>query len=84
MRVPIFRAKDKDSNEIVEGFYFEYPLVNSVTSGSINSNLCHSLITYKPGVMGLINEPTGCTIDLSTMEFVKFIDIPCSNENIIL
>ena len=25
MKIPYFKAKDKDSDRIIEGFYFEYP-----------------------------------------------------------
>jgi hypothetical protein len=37
----------------------------------------HSIFTYKEGMMGIINEPIACSIDITTLEFVKFIDIPC-------
>lgn len=90
MQVPVFRAKDVDSKDIVEGFYFEYPVTNAGALGGQGSiiteaaNMAHCILTYKPGMMGLINEPTGCTIDLSTLEFVKFIDIPCKTNQIIL
>lgn len=92
MQVPVFRAKDVDSNEMVEGFYFEYPVTNGSAPGVtdkpelpvLQSNLAHCLLTYKPGMMGLINEPTGCTIDMTTLEFVKFIEVPCQAPQIII
>ena len=85
MQVPVFRAKDVDSNEIVEGFYFEYPVTtNPMAESTIQTNIARCLLTYKPGMMGLINEPTGCTIDLATLEFVRFIDVPCQTPQIIL
>ena len=86
MQVPVFRAKDKDSGDIVEGFYFEYPVTNG--QGPIGSsdpnlpvlrlNTAHCLITYKPGMMGLVNEPVGCTVDMTTLQFVRFVEVPCN------
>ena len=95
MQVPVFRAKDRDSNEMVEGFYCEYPVTNvnvnsdgvvnaDANSPIIQSNVAHCLLTYKPGMMGLINEPVGCTIDLATLEFVKFVEVPCKTNSIII
>ena len=52
MKVPIFRAKDIDSNKVVEGFYFNYPETNhrSVIGGSEADQASHKhcLITYRP------------------------------------
>lgn len=96
MQVPVFRAKDLDSDKIVEGFYFEYPAVNNFMQGMmgmenaqsdvpvVSATMTHSLISYKPGMMGIVNEPVGCTIDLSTLEFVRFVEIPCDNAPIIM
>ena len=88
MKVPVFKAKDVDSNDVVEGFYFEYPLTNSFAevagdSNIVTANIAHCILTYKPGLMGVINEPTGCTIDLATLEFVKFVDVPCQEPTLI-
>lgn len=100
MKVPIFKAKDADSNDIVEGFYFNYPEFNNVTpteeesSEVVTSNMKHCILTYKPmklegagGMMAMftgqsdmtspINEPVGCNIDMSTLEFVRFEEVSC-------
>ena len=86
MQIPIFRAKDRDSEQMVEGFYVEYPVANVPNNGDIvtNTNIAHCIFTHKPGMMGIINEPYVCTIDLATLEFVKFIDIPCKTGQIVL
>lgn len=84
MQVPIFRAKDRDSNEYVEGFYVEYPITNTPQESVIDTNIAHCIFVHKPGMMGMINEPYVCSIDLGTLEFVKYIDVPCSAGQIIL
>lgn len=86
MKVPIFRAKDIDSNDIVEGFYSCYPRIagNNLDNDVLMSNTCHCIITHMPSAMGVINEPVGCNIDITTLEFVKFIDVPCKSNQIIL
>lgn len=84
MQVPIFRAKDKDSDKIVEGFYCNYPLVKNPQSEQILTNVVHSIFTYQDGMMGMVNEPIACSIDMTTLEFVKFVDVPCKTEQIIL
>jgi hypothetical protein len=81
----MFRAKDSDSDKIVEGFYFNYPVVNNnniTEENAILANTAHCLITYQVGMMGLINEPIACSIDMGTLEFVKFIDVPVTNDKI--
>lgn len=75
MKVPIFRAKDKDSDKMVEGFYFNYPITDSANDIDINS-YAHCIITYQKGLMGIINEPIACSIELESLEFVKFVDVP--------
>ena len=63
----------------MEGFYFNYPVVNNKeTQSEIISNVAHCLLTYKPGMMGLVNDPVGCTIDMTTLEFVKYVEVPCN------
>jgi hypothetical protein len=84
MQIPIFRAKDKDSDKIVEGFYCNYPLLTNPNESDIMNNVVHSIFTYQNGMMGMINEPIACSIDITTLEFVKFIDVPCNTERIIL
>lgn len=86
MQIPIFRAKDADSEKIVEGFYCNYPLMKNKDredSGiTENANIVHSIFTYQDGALGIINEPIACSIDIGTLEFVKFIDIPCKTPQI--
>lgn len=82
MQIPIFRAKDADSNDIIEGFYCNYPMIRNPSEGQFLTNVVHSIFTYKEGMMGMINEPIACSIDITTLEFVKFIDIPCKTPQI--
>lgn len=84
MQVPVFRAKDKDSDKIVEGFYFNYPVVKNPSENDILTNVAHCIITYQDGMMGMINEPIACSIDMGTLEFVKFVDVPCNTSQIII
>ena len=84
MQVPYFRAKDKDSDQIVEGFYCNYPMIKNPQNDQILTNVVHSIFTYKDGMMGLINEPVACSIDPTTLEFIKFVDVPCKTEKIIV
>ena len=76
MKVPYFRAKDRDSDTIVEGFYCSYPLMKTQTDPLV-PNEVHSIFTYKDGMMGMINEPVACSIDITTLEFVKWVEVPC-------
>ena len=84
MQVPMFRAKDRDSDKIVEGFYFNYPITKNPNESDILNNVAHCIITYQDGMMGIINEPIACTIDMTTLEFVKFVDVPCKTDAIII
>lgn len=87
MQVPIFRAKDADSGEYVEGFYVEYPVANSKKTDDFEvkcSLINHCIFVYKPSVLGIINEPYVCTIDIQTLEFVRFAEIPCKNAPVII
>ena len=84
MQVPIFRAKDRDSNEYVEGFYVEYPITNTPQESAIDTNIAHCIFVHKPGMMGMINEPYVCSIEFATLEFVRYVDVPCSVGKIIL
>jgi hypothetical protein len=85
MQVPMFRAKDKDSDKVVEGFYFNYPVTNNATEESaILANTAHCIITHQVGMMGLINEPIACSIDMGTLEFVRFVDVPVTNDKIVI
>lgn len=84
MQVPYFRAKDKDSDKIVEGFYFNYPVVKNPSESDILTNVAHCIITYQDGMMSMINEPIACSIDMGTLEFVKFVDVPCKTSQIII
>ncbi len=79
MRVPIFKAKDKDSDKIVEGFYFNFPVM-----GTDETAVSHNIITFQPSAMGFVNEPMACSIDPTTLEYVRFYDIPVGNERIII
>jgi hypothetical protein len=94
MKVPVFRAKDKDSDEIVEGFYFNYPQSSSEeeVNGIVMTKIQHCLLTYRPvdpndlptlfesASATIINEPIGCNIDIKTLEFVRYEEVSCNEE----
>lgn len=76
MKIPYFRAKDKDSDRIIEGFYFEYPETTYCFSNDyVNCKLIPCLITHRMTDWGLPNIPQLATIDKSTLEKIGEIEI---------
>lgn len=78
MKVPYFRAKDKDSDRIVEGFYFEYPETTYCFSTDYATEKCKlipCIVTYRMSDWGLPNVPQLATIDINTLEQIGEIEI---------
>lgn len=80
MTIPFFKAKDRDSDKWVEGFYCEFPLTNDKTVPQ------SCLFTYQPDntMGGIVNKPVCCSIDMTTLEFIRFIEIPCKTPTTII
>lgn len=79
MTIPIFKAKDKDSDKWVEGYYCEFPL----TKDGIPQPC---ILTYQPNkaMGGIVNSPICCSIDITTLEPIRFTEVVCkANNNII-
>lgn len=79
MKIPYVKAKDSDSNTVVEGFYFEYPETTyCFTEDYIREpkvRLIPCVMSYRMTDWGLPNEPTICRpIDKSTLEIIGYID----------
>lgn len=82
MKIPYFKAKDKDSDRIVEGFYFEYPETTYCFSNDYERcgvKLIPCLVTYRMTDWGLPNIPQLATIDKSTLEKIGEIEIENDN-----
>lgn len=91
MRVPYFTAKDKDSEQWVEGFYVEFPehsnfnqeckLVHAimvVTPDTGTMSMLGGLMGGNPGMQqvgGMKNTLNFCTIDISTLQQVGEVEI---------
>ena len=81
MRVPYFTAKDKDSDQWVEGFYVEFPEHSNFNQ---ECKLVHAIMVVTPdagmgGMMGMLggmkNTLNFCTIDISTLQQVGEVEI---------
>jgi hypothetical protein len=78
MKIPYFKAKDKDSDRIVEGFYFEYPETTYCFSNDYEIAKCKlipCIVTHRMTDWGLPNIPQLVTIDKSTLEKIGYIEI---------
>lgn len=83
MKVPIFKAKDIDSDKYYTGFYFSYPsttycITSDYLSGEKVKNI-HCLVSHTMTDWGLPNRPILITIDNTTLEQVGYVD---TEENI--
>lgn len=76
MKVPYFRAKDKDSETIVEGFYFAYPKTTYCVDDyeRYPVEIVHCLCFDQMTDWGLPNRPMVCTIDKNTLELTGYVD----------
>lgn len=77
MKVPVFRAKDRDSDRYYEGFYFAYPettycFSNDYANGKVK--LIHCIVTHRMTDWGLPNQPVLVTIDIETLEQIGEVD----------
>lgn len=78
MLVPYFKAKDKDTDREVRGFYFEYPETTYCFSEDYDNGKCKlipCIVTYRMSDWGLPNVPQLATIDKSTLEKIGEIEI---------
>lgn len=78
MKIPYFKAKDKDSDRIVEGFYFEYPETTYCFSNDYADCKCKlipCIVTYRMSDWGLPNVPQLVTIDINTLEQIGKVEI---------
>lgn len=111
MKVPYFKAKDKDSDQWVEGFYVQFPMQHDVE----DCPLVHAIMIPIPDENSLspdeadkipqeltevvenftVNGEDGyklsqlntlmyCTIDFSTLEKIKDIEVEPQNEEFIV
>lgn len=78
MKVPYFRAKDKDTGLVVEGFYFEYPATTYCFAedyASFKVPLIPCIVSYRMIDWGLPNQPILCNpIDKDSLELIGYID----------
>ena len=74
MRVPYFRAKDKDSETWVEGFYVEFPEHPNINT---ECKLIHAIMVIVPEAIGdtFRNTLSFCTIDVNTLVQIGEIEI---------
>lgn len=78
MKIPYFKAKDKDNDKIIEGFYFEYPETTYCISNDYERCKCKlipCIVTYRMTDWGLPNIPQFAIIDKSTLEKIGEIEI---------
>lgn len=76
MKVPIFKAKDKDSNSWVEGTYFAYPTTTFCFAEDYQDGVpvVPMILFWAMTDWGLPNKPMFCTIDPDTLEQTGWID----------
>jgi len=77
MKIPLFRAKDKDSDRYFTGFYFEYPattfcFTEDYHNGKVKIIKC--LVSHTSTDWGLPNKPILITIDENTLEKIGEIE----------
>lgn len=79
MRIPYVKAKDSESDNVVKGFYFEYPETTYCFKEDYEREpkvkLIPCVMTYKMTDWGLPNVPMiYIPIDKSTLEIIGYID----------
>jgi hypothetical protein len=75
MRIPYYKAIDKETNREVEGFYFEYPETTYAFKSDGPIKVISCLCSYRITDWGLPNIPTLCnSIDKSTLKQIGWID----------
>lgn len=78
MRVPYFRAKDKDTGLVVEGFYFEYPATAYCFAEDYKDfkvPIIPCIVTSRMTDWGLPNQPMLVSnIDRSTLEQIGYVE----------
>ena len=78
MKIPYYRAKEKETGKYIEGFYFEYPSTTYCFSEDYKKHpveLIPCIIFHRMSDWGLPNRPMICnSIDKSTLEQIGWID----------
>ena len=78
MKVPYYKAIDKDSRYEVKGFYFEYPSTTycfDIDYQKYPVKIISCLVYDEMSDWGLPNRPMLCqNIDKSTLELIGYID----------
>ena len=75
MKIPYYKAIDKETKREVEGFYFEYPSTTYAFTSDGKIDLIPCIISYRMTDWGLPNVPTICkSIEKSTLKQIGWID----------
>lgn len=78
MKIPYFKAKDKDSEDYYEGFYFEYPETTYCFKEDYEVGkpvrMIPCLVSHRMSDWELPNVPQLITIDRDTLEHVGYIE----------
>lgn len=75
--IPIFKAKDEDSDLWVTGFYFAYPETTYCFTEDYERHpvkIIHCIAFHRMTDWCLPNRPSVCNIDISTLELVGWVD----------
>lgn len=75
--IPIFKAKDEDSDQWVTGFYFAYPETTYCFTEDYERHpvkIVHCITFHRMTDWSLPNRPTVCNIDIDTLELVGWVD----------
>lgn len=78
MKLPYFKAKGKDSDRWIEGFYFEYPETTYCFSEDYDRGTCKlipCIVHHRMTDWNLPNTPELCTIDINTLEQIGEVEI---------
>lgn len=75
--IPVFKAKDEDSDLWVTGFYFAYPETTYCFTEDYERHpvkIVHCITFHMMTDWCLPNRPTVCNIDIDTLELVGWVD----------
>ena len=75
--IPIFKAKDENSDQWVTGFYFAYPETTYCFTEDYERHpvkIIHCITFHRMTDWCLPNIPTVCNIDIDTLELVGWVD----------
>lgn len=75
--IPVFEAKDENSNQWVTGFYFAYPETTYCFTEDYERHpvkIIHCITFHRMSDWSLPNRPTVCNIDIDTLKLVGWVD----------